>query len=176
MFAMFLRGKQRKSMNIMWSEPNAQAADPCEYCMYGYLIYNTFTTHRILRMEFNPQKNLKCADILFISGWFYTISHIWFNSICLMQGHHADTLIMQLRCRSYRVSAPARDCGGTSLHPARQLMKDHTTSTTGTSITQKAPGKPSCRRDPSSPKVGRHPAPQFFAMIFALILTLLPTI
>ena len=39
-----------------------------------------------------------------------------------------------------------------------------------------SPGKPSCRRDPSSPKVGRHPAPQFFAMIFALILTLLPTI
>lgn len=48
MFAMFLRGKQRKSMNIMWSEPNAQAADPCEYCMYDYLIsnyiYNTSNT------------------------------------------------------------------------------------------------------------------------------------
>ena len=115
-----------------------------------------------------------CGYSVYIRMVLHHISW-WFNSICLMQGHHADTLIMQLRCRSYRVSAPARDCGGTSLHPIRQLWR----------ITRhQQQAQPWHKRHLESHHAEGIPVAQrwagtqllnFCSMIFVLILTLLPT-
>ena len=120
MFAIYLGGsKEINEDHVIWTERAGRRAGRILHVLLSDCQLHLFTT--ILRMEFSPGENLKCGDILCLSGWFCTISW-WFNSICLMQGHHADTLILQLRCRFCHVSAPARDCGGTSLHPGSSEM------------------------------------------------------